>query len=136
MIRILFFYFLRVRLRHHLQFDRCNGGGTYSMYIIVYLYVCVMYIYYNIYISSRCGVCSCVCICELCTYEYNIIYYNTVDELTISSSLHRLSSSSDIRFSCFLKYLRLAACRLNHVYENALTLGSNASMNGWNSSCG
>jgi len=80
-----------------------------------------------------------VCVCVwLCTYEYGIIYYNThaVDELTISSSLHRLSSSSDIRFSCFLKYLRLAACRLNHVYENALTLGNNASMNGWNSSCG
>lgn len=56
--------------------------------------------------------------------------------LTISSSLHRLSSSSDIRFSCFLKYLRLDACRLNHVYENAFTLGNNASMNGWNSSCG
>jgi len=78
----------------------------------------------------------CVYVWTVYIYEYNIIYYNIDDELTISSSLHRLSSSSDIRFSCFLKYLRLAACRLNHVYENALTLGSNASMNGWNSSCG
>ena len=56
--------------------------------------------------------------------------------LTWSSSLQRRSSSSDIRFSCFLKYLRLAACRLNHVYEKDLTWGSSASMNGWNSSCG
>ena len=54
--------------------------------------------------------------------------------LTISSSLHLLSSSSDILFSCFLKYFLFAACRLNHVYANDLTCGNSASMNGWNSS--
>lgn len=91
------FYFLRVRLRHHLQFDRWSGGGTYSLYIVYNIQYTYMYVW-TVYIN-----------------EYNIIYYNIVDELTINSSLHRLSSSSDIRFSCFLKYLRLAACRLNHV---------------------
>ena len=54
--------------------------------------------------------------------------------LTISSSLHLRSSSSDILFSCFLKYFRLAACKLNHVYANDLTCGNSASINGWNSS--
>lgn len=52
----------------------------------------------------------------------------------MSSSLHRLSSSRDMRFSCFLKYFLLAAWRLNQVYENDLTKGSSASMKGWNSS--
>lgn len=54
--------------------------------------------------------------------------------LTCRSSLHLISSSSDMRFSCFLKYLRFAAWRLNHVYEKDLTCGRRASMNGWNSS--
>ena len=54
--------------------------------------------------------------------------------LTMSSSLHLRSSSRDILFSCFLKYFRLAAWRLNHVYAKDLTWGNRASMKGWNSS--
>lgn len=61
--------------------------------------------------------------------------WKTKTELTISSSLQRRSSSNDMRFSCFLKYFRLAAWRLNHVYENDFTCGNSASINGWNSSC-
>ena len=34
---------------------------------------------------------------------------------TIRSSLHRFSSSRLIRFSCFLKCFRFAACKLNQV---------------------
>ena len=54
---------------------------------------------------------------------------------TCNSSLHLRSSSNVILFSCFLKYLRLAACKLNQVYEKDLTWGRRASINGWNSSC-
>lgn len=38
-----------------------------------------------------------------------------------SSSFTALSSSFDMRFSCFLKYFLFRACRLNHVYANART---------------
>lgn len=51
-----------------------------------------------------------------------------------SSSFTALSSSFDMRFSCFLKYFLFRACRLNHVYANARTWGRSASMKGWNSS--
>ena len=50
-----------------------------------------------------------------CQTALSIASVSKISLHTMSSSLHRRSSSNDILFSCFLKYFLLAACKLNQV---------------------